>query len=305
MDRTDIPMDWIRIMQRLVCGDHVALATAKRIGPFVTCVTDKKRLLFGRNYYWHNCVEAFLILVQHLVQSQEGLSIMLSYNGMLPFLGQTSCLVQRDYIVVEAKMFQLDTYLSSLCGIAQDMLYYTLLVLAEESGHITIEGEVGTLDVIAHTPLSSDDPYCNVSVIVGMIRMIRIMQIGRNVSSERLAIVLKKFLTAGYADEHVIAELVKLGNEDPCSDNDLLVARWMKVILGLADDFNRIQPSDSKYAAAIRHGFFELIICIESSWIESIQYETRAFLKGLFAMACTTEHRGLYSSETKPRSLQD
>ena len=59
----------------------------------------------------------------------------------------------------------------------------------------------------------------------------------------------------------------------------------MKVILGLADDFNRIQPSDSKYAAAIRHGFFELIFCIESSWIESIQYETRAFLKGLFAMA--------------------
>jgi hypothetical protein len=111
------------------------------------------------------------------------------------------------------------------------------------------------LELIACTPLSND-AGCKDSTMVGFVRSMR-HEKGDDLSSYLSVIVETLLWTGDYVDKRVIKELIEYGRGDSFLDSAGYVMDLVLGILGVQDD-EIVQPSDSRYAAAISCGFLEL-----------------------------------------------
>jgi len=210
-------------------------------------IDDKKRKLFQRKECWYQGLSSFICLVHNIMLSDEGRSVMLSYDGLLSFIAQACCWrVNRDDIVNDAMWLKLDASVSAACYDAQGVLD---LVLDESE-------MMSPLNLIASTPLVNNDPKCNVSIIVGFIRMMK--QNG----TAFLKCIIDNLVVNDKVDGQVIAELIQHGMNDSSSNFSL---RMMLVILGLDDDNDDIQMSDSRFAVSIQNGLIDLLAANEAA----------------------------------------
>ena len=229
-------------------NNDIRLTFAKSIEPLVTCMIDEKRELFQSKEYWYTGLTPFFCLVHNIMLSDEGRSVMLSYDKLLPFIAQAACWrVSRDDIVNDAIWLKLDASVSAACYDAQGVLD---LVLDESE-------MMSPLNLIASTPLFNNDPKCNVSIIVGFIRM---MSNEKQNGTAFLKCIIDNLVVNDKVDGQVIAELIQHGINDSSSNFSM---RMMLVILGLDDDNDDIQMSDSRFAVSIQNGLIDLLVANE------------------------------------------
>ena len=50
------------------------------------CIIDERRKLFRRNDLWQKSLESFFVLLDRVLQSDEGCLVMFSYEGVLQFV---------------------------------------------------------------------------------------------------------------------------------------------------------------------------------------------------------------------------
>lgn len=193
---------------------------------------DERRKLFQSNEIWYNCLSPFFCLVQNIMVSEKGrIAISSLYQSLLTFIAQASCWrVSRDDIVTDAMWLKLEHFVSYGCLDAQRALSLVL----------DMSELMGPLNLIAATPLCNEDPRCNVSVIVGLIRM---MSNDKQKDTHFLECIIDILVVNDKVDGQVITELIKYGGRDDSTAN--FVLRMMLVTLGLDDENKDIQKSDS------------------------------------------------------------
>lgn len=236
-------------MLQFDCAQGIRLTIAKSIAPLVTCmVDDKKRKLFQRKEHWYKGLSSFFCLVMNLMNGEEGgRSVMLSYDGLLPFIAQAACYrVSRDDISTDAMWLKHDESLSAGCLDAQRAVAFIL----------GTDTSTDLMELIASTPLSND-PKCSESTIVGFLRTLNHEQ--QLDTSGSLVDIIESLIINNKVDGQVIAELIKHGGIDGSSASFAL--RMMLVILGLDDDVHEdIQMSDTRFAVAIQNGLIDLLV---------------------------------------------
>jgi len=206
---------------------------------------DEKRELFKSREMWYLGMAPFFCLLHNIMLSDEGRSVMLSYEKLLPFIAQACCWrINRDDIVTDAMWLKLDASVSTACYDAQGVLYLVL-----DTSEL-----MGPLHLIASTPLLINDPKCHVSIIVGFIRM---MSNEKQMDNHFLKCIIDILIVNDKVDAQVIAELIKFGGRDDSSAQ--FVLKLMLVILGFDEDNDDIQMSDSRFAVAIQSGLLELV----------------------------------------------
>ncbi|KAL7544135.1 hypothetical protein ACHAWF_007519 [Thalassiosira exigua] len=261
---TKLPGLWTKILILIIHQDpspdnslsadaDIRFAFAKGIGPFVMRVIDGgKRELFQRNEIWHMCLPSFFNLVFHTMGSKHGFQTMISYDGFLPFVAQASCWSQtREDIVAESGAIPLHY----ACHEAQ-----RVISLLEIVGHDWAkQGETPRhyLEQIARAPISSSSAKCTESTMVGLIRMLKCSEQDKKVL---LSIIDPLLLKHGFVDESVIAELIKHMRDNSSIEEIQVPMIRMLSTLGIDNQLCHVRKSDSRYAAAIRHGFLEFLI---------------------------------------------
>ncbi|KAL7458036.1 hypothetical protein ACHAWC_009537 [Mediolabrus comicus] len=263
-ERATIPSIWMEILILMIgydeCSRETLVMVAKRLEPLVICMIHERRQLFRGNDTWHINLAAFFSLTLFLMnQSKEARRVMLSYDGLLPFVAQASCWdASRGDIAKEAAMIRCrDGSVSSFsdaCREARKVIY----VIFEEDDIKEDEEEdanapINPLELIACTPLSND-PECKDSTLVGFVRSMRCDK--DNLPSMLSSIIETLVLTGDYVDKSVIAELIDYGMNSKSKEKANFIMRLMLGILGMYDDTN-IRPSDSRYAAAISCGLLQ------------------------------------------------
>ena len=210
------------------------------------------------------------MLVGCLNRSVEVRLMVMKYEGFLPFIAQAcSWMISRDDIVTESKWLQLDFPMTTTCMEAQKVLSFIIRDFDD------VDMFRGLLKRIASTPLLSNDPDCNDSIIVGLVRTLKIepQQKHRFIEEHHdwLKHIIETLLLAEHVDARVIAELIKCGRQSSSIESSKFV---MRMILDI------MIWSDSRFAVAIRNGFAEF--CIHNA---STGDHLEIFAKGLYTMA--------------------
>ena len=226
-------------------SDDIRLAFARSIEPLITCMIDEKRELFKSREMWYLGMAPFFCLIHNIMLSDEGRSVMLSYDKLLPFIAQACCWrINRDDIVTDAMWLKLDASVSAACYDAQGVLYLVL----------DTSEFMGPLNLIASTPLLVNDPKCHVSIIAGFIQM---MSNEKQIDTHFLKCIIDILIVNDKVDAQVIAELIKFGKRDDSSAQ--FVLKLILVILGFDEEHDDIEKSDTRFAVAIQSGLLELV----------------------------------------------
>jgi len=228
-------------------AQDIQLTIAKSIGQLIACmIDDEKRKLFQSKEYWYKCLSSFFCLVNNLMRGEESSLVMLSYDGLLPFIAQAACYrVSRDDIITDATWLKQDDSLSDGCLDAQRAIDLVLETCTNTD----------LMELIASTPLLSNDPKCSESTVVGFLRT---MNEGQQQDTTALVYIIESLIVNDKVDGQVIAELIKYGKRDGSSAKFAL--RMMLVILGLDDVHEDIQMSDTRFAVAIQNGLTDLLV---------------------------------------------
>ena len=277
--RDIIPRLWMDVLALMLgYDDDIQWQIAESIEPVVACMVNaEKREFFQSKDIWHQSVTSFLFLVGCLNRSVEVRLTMMKYEGFLPFIAQAcSWMISRDDIVTESKWLQLDFPMTTTCMEAQKVLSFIIRDFDD------VDMFRGLLKRIASTPLLSNDPDCNDSIIVGLVRTLKIepQQKHRFIEEHHdwLKHIIETLLLAEHVDARVIAELIKCGRQSSSIESSKFIVKMMMNILGL-DGNNHTQWSDSRFAAAIRNG------CVEFCMYASTGDHLESFAKGLYTMA--------------------
>ena len=278
-ERNKLPHLWMDILTLMlrfdVCPKDTRLVIAKSIGPLVRCmINDEKRQVFQSKNIWYNSLASFFCLVDRLVQTTEGRFTITSYEGLLPFIAQACCWnISRKDIVIAAAWFQLDSSISDACYEAQRVIYYVVQETFIE------DAKIGDVDLIASTPVLSNESDCTESVIVGFIRMMI-----KQDDHILLQCTVENLLLLGYVDARVITELIKCGRQSLSIETSNSVMSMALTILGL-DDNTHNQLSDSRYSVAIRSGLLELCVHASRTCDQEILSSLEELAKGLYTVA--------------------
>jgi DnaJ-domain-containing protein 1 len=309
--RVSLPAMWIEILTLMIgndeCSHETLVLVAKRLEPLVICMIHERRQLFRSNDTWHVSLGAFFYLMFYLMcQSKEARRVMLSYDGLLPFVAQASCWdVSRGDIAKEAARIRCgDDYVPRSFSTACREARKVICLVVEE--HDIEEGEdadapFSPLELIACTPLSND-PECKDSAMVGFVRCMR--RDNDNLPSMLSVIIETLLCTGDYVDKRVIAELLDYGTSSQCAERGefMFIMRLLLGILG-AYGYGGIRPSDSRYAAAIRCDFLQFCnhvsnLTSDDEW-ELLTVPLKRLVRSLSVMSLHSKTSRVLASEKR------
>ena len=278
-DRNKMPHQWMDVLTLIIhhdeCPDDIRIMVAKSIEPLVMCIIDERRKLFRRNDLWQKSLESFFVLLDRVLQSDEGCLVMFSYEGVLQFVAQAcTWLISREDIVTEASWLQVN--ISDACYQAQRVMFKVVTICT-----------VGQpLESIASSPLLSNDPNCSDSTLVGFIRTMKVADDGRDL----LVCIIEHLVVGDFVDARVIAELIKYGRDNMSVETAGFVLEMMQITLGLSDNHPDIRRSDTRFEVAVRHELLELCfdacdLNLQLEYLDADENAPIVMMKGLVAMA--------------------
>jgi hypothetical protein len=233
------PVDWIKILSHLSTVEQCKLEIACGIEAVVRCMCDDtKRLFFKSNKYWHEAVPQFLSLVSNLLRpSSGGVSLNVSteaaavYDILLMSEGSFESIVQKLFwssyrpdLLKEYESYHFSVGIKKLETFAYDVIRFVISIGKKRHWNKNDGVLIPSISLmnltkkIAKTPVVSRayDPECNVYFVVGMIRMLKNVNLDDSVTRkcyfETLVLAFTTLMfTADCIDNDVIVEVIDLG----------------------------------------------------------------------------------------------
>lgn len=257
------PFKWIDILAR-VCNSNVVEAdqlvkVVTRIGPFVKCMcNDQRQQLFQSTKHWNQSISSFVELVAVFLEGAKCkesrtaiVDAFLQYDVYESLIQWRFWEEHRPDIVSGIKSHYDSFDISTFSSWANRVLVW----LIAEAIHNTLSS--GRLRLIGKTPIVclSFEPNCKTSFVVGIIQLYKSTQKKFFFDYVELAVT-----EAFCFDKYVIKELIDFGLNFAKDYVDALqVSRICGIMLYHIDDPNQLlQPSDTRFAVAIRAGLCEM-----------------------------------------------
>ena len=254
------PQSWVQVLIKAeVQEPSCRLRIAQNITPLVRCMcNDTKRLFFKSNMHWLDTIQAFAALIHnmilHSVSNFKGKKIidtLFQYEGLLTSIIQWG-FWKEEYRPDIAKKLKSDE-LDSIVRLGTAIL--NRLFIATDTQ--TEEGR-NRLEIIGTTPIISKeyDPECTMSLVVGLIRQVKIEGWTTNTSLSLRHLVI----WVSCVDKDVITELIGLAMDtgnDKWAAHDAELFRFM-----VLKRYNNVKwlANDTRTAFAIRSGLIEMCL---------------------------------------------
>jgi hypothetical protein len=283
------PVDWMEIIVYYSTFEQCKVEIASGIQTVIRCLCDDtKRVFFKSNKYWHQAVPHFVTLVSNLlawygssskVTASTVCHILLQNEGFLEnMIQKTFWSLYRPDIVKEQSHHCLSDIMF-IESFARRVIKNIFCIGLERNVPDT-DAELNRLAVpeafsqdgldlittIAKTPVVSraHDPECNVNYVVGMIRMLKLVDSHDSVDRrDQLSFLNSMFAyNADYVDNGIIAEVIEFGSKFIADIDDALsiseISYFMLVRKGAQGN---VYPIDKRLAFAIKSGLLDM--CVE------------------------------------------
>jgi len=248
---------------------------------------DTKRLFFKSNKYWHEAVPPFLSLLSNLLRPSSGdvssnvsTEAAVVYDILLQSEGSFESIVQMHFwssyrpdLLKEYESYHFSVGIKKLETFAHDVIRIVICIgkkrhVNKNDGELipSISQDLMTLTKkIVKTPVVSRayDPECNVYFVVGMIRMLKNVNLDDSVNRkcyfETLVLVFTTLMfSADCIDNDVIVEVIDLGRNFTTNidDAESILKLSLSTIVWRTQGKN--YPIDKRIAFAIKSGLLEM-----------------------------------------------
>jgi hypothetical protein len=281
------PADWMEILMKLSTFKQCKVEIANGIQAVLRCMCDdNKRLFFKSNKYWHEAMPTFAALVSDLLSSSDDLSTKVTASTVCHILLQNEGFLEsivhrcfwtsyRPDLVKEYESHQPSVDVKSLESFAHMGIKNIHFIgldrnkteTDEELNRLTVpeafsQDGLDLITTIAKTPVVSraHDPRCKVNYVVGMIRMLKIVDsVDRR---DQFSVLNSMFAyNADYVDNGIIAEVIELGSKFIASIDDAVTISELSYSMLVRRAQGHVYPIDKRLAFAIKSGLLDM--CVE------------------------------------------
>lgn len=248
--------------------DPVCIEIAENIGPLVECMCDNEtREFFKSKFFWYQSYSFFVMFVQNLVMmNSEAMNVLLQYED-----GRLTCILIQTLFFEKYRPDIMKDELAPKLMLGGPTCHAALEIIQMHMSMITNEKGVGDRFIgeqskkiydIGVTPVvcGSHDPNCSISFMRGLVDLLG--DPAEATTKHICYYLLHLFSAAGCIGSDVIEGVIGLGmHVSDKVDADHLPSVMYRLLHGQSNMADRDPvPDDSRYAVAIKSGFFEMAL---------------------------------------------
>ena len=157
------------------------IEVAKAIGPIVSCICGSSEVFFKSKEHWSDSLCSFVSLISFIVGTQDSISILLQYNGLIEFLVQSMFFdLYRSDVLSDARITNFDKIFEP----AEDIINAFIELCIDEN-------DTRRIRTIATTPVVTCEDDSNISFVVALVNRQKHEVVFCSVNLSMLGVLIK------------------------------------------------------------------------------------------------------------------